>query len=201
MTLEVATKLMGFTNAKKFWEATHLFGVQSRAEEDFLRQTFQTTRKGSFKMEDYLCVMKTNVDNLSQAGSLVPPCALISQVLLGLDEVYNLVIVVIQGKLNISWLDMQSELLIFEKMLEHHNTQRNTGNIVQNVAINMAKKFSSNESRSNNGHQLHGNIRNNFSGQRGGPYNGRGRGRGRDNKPTCQAWGQSYKGNIADRNS
>lgn len=32
MTLEVSDKLLGFTNAKDLWEATHdLFGVQSRA--------------------------------------------------------------------------------------------------------------------------------------------------------------------------
>ncbi|KAA0065902.1 Retrovirus-related Pol polyprotein from transposon TNT 1-94 [Cucumis melo var. makuwa] len=37
------------------------------------------------------------------------------KVLLDLDEVYNLVIVVMQGKPKISWIDMQSELLTFEK--------------------------------------------------------------------------------------
>ncbi|KAA0049613.1 Retrovirus-related Pol polyprotein from transposon TNT 1-94 [Cucumis melo var. makuwa] len=44
--------------------------------------------------------MKNNVDNLGQAGSPVPPRALVSHVLLGLDEVYNPVIVVIQGNSN-----------------------------------------------------------------------------------------------------
>lgn len=42
--------------------------------------------------------MKTNIDNLGQAESPVPLRSLISQLLLGLDEVYNPVIVVIQGK-------------------------------------------------------------------------------------------------------
>ncbi|KAL0556719.1 hypothetical protein IC582_005235 [Cucumis melo] len=74
------------------------FGIQSRAEEDFLRQTFQTTRKCNLNMEDYLRTMKNNVDNLGQAGSPVPPRALVSHVLLGLDEVYNPVIVVIQAR-------------------------------------------------------------------------------------------------------
>ena len=96
MMPEVAIQLMGFTNAKDLWEATQdLFGVQSRAEEDFLRQTFQTTSKGNSKMEDYLIIMKTNADKLGQAGSPVPKRAFISQALLGLDEVYNPVIVVI----------------------------------------------------------------------------------------------------------
>lgn len=83
-----------------------LFGIQSRAEEEFLRQTFQVTRKGNFKMKNYLRIIKINVDNLGQARGLIPRRALISQVLLGLDEVYNSVIAVIQGKLEIMWLDM-----------------------------------------------------------------------------------------------
>lgn len=66
-------------------------------------------------MEEYLRIMKTNVYNLSQDGSPVPRRALILKVLLGLDEVYNPVIAVIQEKQKISWLDMQSELLIFFK--------------------------------------------------------------------------------------
>ena len=50
MTLEVVIQLMGFTNANDMWEVTQdLFRVQSRAEEDFLRQTFHTNRKGNKK--------------------------------------------------------------------------------------------------------------------------------------------------------
>ncbi|KAA0036141.1 retrotransposon protein, putative, Ty1-copia subclass [Cucumis melo var. makuwa] len=95
MTAEVAFQLMGFNIAKDLWEAIQdLFGVQSRVEEDFLRHGFQTTRKGNSKMEDYLRIMKTNVENLGQE------------------------------KPDISWLDMQSELLIFEKRLEHQNSNK-----------------------------------------------------------------------------
>ncbi|TYJ96768.1 putative mitochondrial protein [Cucumis melo var. makuwa] len=57
------------------------------------------------------------------------------KVLLRLDQVYNPVITIIQGKPEISWIDMQSELLIFEKRLEHQNFQKNTGNIIQNAAV------------------------------------------------------------------
>lgn len=87
MTPDVATQVMGHQNSKNLWEVIHqLFGVHSKAEEDFLRQVFQQTRKGSMKMSDYLCVMKTNADNLAMAGSPVSDRALVSQVLLGLDE-------------------------------------------------------------------------------------------------------------------
>ena len=191
MTPEVVVQLIGFTNAKDMWEATHdFFGVRSRAEEDFLRQTFQTTRKGNSNMEDYLRIMKTNADNLGQAESPIPRRALISQVLLGLDEVYNPVIVVIQGKPEISWLDMQSKLLIFEKRLKHQNSQKNIGNIVQNATINMAQSRNNNEPRGSENHQFHGNNRNNFQGHRGGSNNSRGCGRGRGSKSTCQVSGK-----------
>ena len=52
-------------------------------------------------MEDYLHITKMNADNLSQTDSLVPPQVL-SYVLLELNEVYNMVIAVVQGKPNIS---------------------------------------------------------------------------------------------------
>lgn len=48
MTLEIATQVMGYEKPKDLLEAIQkLFDVQSRAEEDFLRQTFQHTRKGN----------------------------------------------------------------------------------------------------------------------------------------------------------
>ncbi|KAA0067279.1 uncharacterized protein E6C27_scaffold418G001000 [Cucumis melo var. makuwa] len=79
MTPEVTIQLMGFTNAKDLWEATQdLFGIQSRAKEDFLHQTFQTTKKGNLNMEEYLRTMKNNVNNLGQADSLVPSGAIVS---------------------------------------------------------------------------------------------------------------------------
>ncbi|XP_038887015.1 uncharacterized protein LOC120077182 [Benincasa hispida] len=44
MTPEVAVQLMGHESAKSLWDAIHsLFGVQSRAEKDYLRQVFQQT--------------------------------------------------------------------------------------------------------------------------------------------------------------
>ncbi|KAA0060208.1 Integrase, catalytic core [Cucumis melo var. makuwa] len=118
MTAEVAFQLMGFNTAKDLEEAIQdLFGVQSRGEEDFLRHTFQTTRKGNSKMEDYLRIMKTNAENLGQAGSPIPLRSLISQVLLGLDEVYN------------------------------PNSQKNPGNIVQNATVNMVQNRVNNDAR------------------------------------------------------
>lgn len=42
MTPEVATQVMGFENSQDLWAAVQeLFGVQSRAKENYLRQVFQ----------------------------------------------------------------------------------------------------------------------------------------------------------------
>lgn len=41
MIPEVAIQVMGYENAKDLWSAVQeLFGIQSRAEEDYLRQVF-----------------------------------------------------------------------------------------------------------------------------------------------------------------
>lgn len=56
----------------------------------------------------------------------MPIRALVSQVLLGQDEEYNPIVVKIEGKLDISWLDIQSELLSYKKWLEHQIILRTT---------------------------------------------------------------------------
>lgn len=77
-------------------------------------------------MSDYLHIMKTHSDNLEQAGSPVSQRALVSQVILGLDEEYNLIVATIQSRMDVKWTDLQSKLLIYEKTLEHHNISKTT---------------------------------------------------------------------------
>lgn len=116
MTPEVATQVTGFDSAKEFWDTIKdLFGIQSRAEEDYLRKVFQQCRKGNLKMSDYLRLMKSHANNLGQAGSLVSSRNLVTQVLLGLDEEFNPVVAMIQERGDLSWGEMQAELLVFEK--------------------------------------------------------------------------------------
>lgn len=197
MIPKVATQVMDFETSKNLWEAIQdFFGVQSRVEEDYLRQVFQESRKNNLLMFDYLRLMKNHADNLGQAGSLVTTRNLISQVLLGLDEEYNSVVAMIQGRVNISWSEMQVELLVFEKRLELQNTQKNTTNsLSQTSSVNMVSSRFLNSPRPQ-GVQTNSN-RSNFSPR--GNYNnggrGRGRGRGRgsgkfNNRPTCQVCGK-----------
>lgn len=53
-------------------------------------------------MTEYLKHMKTHGDNIGLAGSLVFYRNLVSQVFTCLDEEYNPIIVVIQGKIKMS---------------------------------------------------------------------------------------------------
>ena len=62
--------------------------------------------------------MKLHSNNLGQANNPILTRALISQVRLEVDEEYNVVVVTLQGKLELSWLQMQSKLLSYEKRLE-----------------------------------------------------------------------------------
>ena len=73
-------------------------------------------------MSEYLKNMKRLVDNLALAGHLVTLDDLVSQTLTGLDSSeYNPVVCQITENENITWLDLQSKLLSFEKRLEQMN--------------------------------------------------------------------------------
>lgn len=207
MTAEVATQVMGHETAAGLWaRVQNLFGIQSQAEEDYLRQVFQSTRKNSLKMADYLRVMKLNADNLGQAiGSPVSARSLNSQTLLGLDEEYNPIVATLQGRLSISWSELQSELLVFEKRLDFQHSLKTNVNFSTAASVHMAHS---------RGPQLFGGQRQQqpfmfnrgpspqYFGQRGGNSN-RFRGRGRwngynnNNRQVCQVCGKPGHSAVA----
>ena len=127
-------------------------------------------------MTEYLQLMKLHSDNLGQAGSLVPTRILISQVLLGLYEEYNAVVATLQGKPELSLLQMQSELLPYEKRLEAQNAHK-TVPLYNTRTVNMV----SNRGPSNHSSRKVKVEGNNFStgnrGNNGGQSKVRGRGR------------------------
>lgn len=74
-----------------------------------------------------------------QVGSPITTTTLVSQVILGLEEEYNPVVVGIQGKLGISWLDMAGyamKLLSYEKRLDHQNVVKTQSTLAQTPSIN-----------------------------------------------------------------
>lgn len=145
--------------------------------------------------------MKSHADNLGQAGSPVSTRNLISQVLLGLDEEYNPVVAMIQGRNGITWSEMQAELLVFEKRLELHNTQKSALTFSHNVSVNMVNSNNTGGQRNQN---YNGNNRQQSyerGNQRGNGGRGRGRARGygnfNNNKPICQVCGKTGHTTLA----
>lgn len=74
-----------------------LFGVQSRVEIDHLKRLFDESGRVS-------CYNAS--DGLALADSPVLVSDLVSQVLSGLDEEYNPVVMLIQGNCSVSWTNM-----------------------------------------------------------------------------------------------
>lgn len=89
-------------------------------------------------MVDYLRIMKSHADNQGQAGSLVSSRNLVSQVLLRLDEEFNPVMAMIQGRWDIFWSEMHAKLLGFEKRLELQTAQKTFLSFNQTPSTNIA---------------------------------------------------------------
>jgi hypothetical protein len=134
--IEVASELMGYETSKQLWEAIRdLFGLKNRSNIVYYKREFSKLQKGTMKMVDYLKSMKKLVDNLALAGHPVTLDDLISQTLTGLDSPdYNPIVCQIIEKENISWLELQSKLLTYEKRLEQLNDGIASINLGQPIA-------------------------------------------------------------------
>jgi len=121
-------------------------------------------------MDQYLLKMKNLADKLKLAGSPISNSDLMIQTLNGLDIDYNPVVVKLSNQINLSWVDLQAQLLAFESRIEQLNI---FNSLSMNTSANLATKtdFRSNKPRTQ------GNWRvSNFIG---------GRGRG-ISKPICR---------------
>ena len=65
-------------------------------------------------MEEYLVKMKNLADRLRLVGSPISNSDLIIKTLNGLDFEYNPVVVKLSDQTNLTWVDLQAQLLIFE---------------------------------------------------------------------------------------
>ncbi|KAI4297688.1 hypothetical protein L6164_037568 [Bauhinia variegata] len=179
---EIATQLLHCQTSNELWEATQsLFGAYTRSRITLPKSEFHRIRKGTMKMEEYLNKMKNLFDSLTLAGSLVSTFNLITQTLSGLDIEYNPIVVQLADKENLTWVDLQAQLLAFENRLEQLNS---LANLSLNPTANLAAKF---DSRNN-----HAPTRSGWRGtnQRGTGRSNRGRGRGARDKPICQVCGK-----------
>ncbi|KAK0577147.1 hypothetical protein LWI29_028615 [Acer saccharum] len=113
-------RLWGNETSKDLWDALKtLFGVQNRANVVFLKKEFRRMHKGGLKMSEYLKAMKKIADNLALTGKPVDDDDLVSQVLAGLDSLeYNPVVCQLNEKEHVSWMELQSTLLSYERRLK-----------------------------------------------------------------------------------
>lgn len=182
MTADIATQFLHCENSKQLWEeAQSLAGAHTRSRITYLKSEFHSTRKGEMKMHDYLSKMKNLADKLKLAGNPILNSDLIIQTLNGLDSEYNPVVVKLSDQINLSWIDLQSQLLSFESRIEQLNS---FNSLSLNASANVANKTDYKGNWRNNRLGFHGSNGNwrgsNSRGWRGG------RGRGRFSKPTCQ---------------
>jgi histone deacetylase 1/2 len=173
MTVGTATQLLHCETSKQLWdEAQSLAGAHTRSRVIYLRSEFHNTRKGEKKMEDYLMKMKDLADKLKMAGSPITNADLIIQTLNGLDTDYNPIVVKLSDQINLSWVDLQAQLLSFESRLDQLNS---FNNLNLNATANVANKAQ---------------FRNRYNPRgswRGSRFrNMRGKGKGRPSNDICQ---------------
>ena len=97
-------------------------------------------------MDQYLLKMKNLADKLKLAGSPISNSDLMIQTLNGLDIDYNPVVVKLSNQINLSWVDLQAQLLAFESRIEQLNI---FNSLSMNTSANLATKtdFRSNKPR------------------------------------------------------
>lgn len=127
----LASQLMGHSTSKLLWEGIrNFFAVKSRANIIYYKREFVKMQKGNLKMEEYLKTIKEIADNLALAGHPVILEDLTSQVLASLDSSeYNPLICQITEKESVSWVELQSQLLNYERRLEQLNLTTATPNL------------------------------------------------------------------------
>lgn len=86
--------MLGCRSKQELWSTTRdISGAQTRSKITWNKSELQRTRKGSMKMEDYLSILNSIVDNLLLAGCPVSTSDLMTQALDGLDVEYNPIVV------------------------------------------------------------------------------------------------------------
>lgn len=124
MAIDIATQLLHCETSKQLWdEGQSLDGANTRSRVTYLK--FHNTRKREMKMEEYLVEMKNLADKLKLAGAPITNSDLMIQTFNRLDSDYNPVVVKLSDQNNLSWVDLQTQLLAFESRLKQLNSFTN----------------------------------------------------------------------------
>ncbi|RVX04841.1 Retrovirus-related Pol polyprotein from transposon RE1 [Vitis vinifera] len=193
LTPGIMAQIIGHNSSHSAWNALEkIFSSCSRARIMQLRLEFQSTKKGSMSMIDYIMKVKGAADSLAAIGESVSEQDQIMNLLGGLGSDYNAVVTAITIREDkISLEAVHSMLLAFEQRLEQQ------GSIEQLPA--MSANYASSSNNRGGGRKYNGGRGPNFM-MTNSNFRGRGRGgrygqSGRQNsssseRPQCQLCGK-----------
>ncbi|XP_054777299.1 uncharacterized protein LOC129285580 [Prosopis cineraria] len=115
MGTNISTQVLHCRSAAQIWKVvTDLAFSNTRARITLMKSKFHSTRKGSLQMEEYLSKLKLLADHMALAGHplLIPD--VVMQTLAGLDANYTPIVVHLVDKLDLSWVDSHSSLVLMD---------------------------------------------------------------------------------------
>lgn len=149
LTLEIMGQIIGYQTSHEAWFALEkIFSASSKAQVMQLRLQFQTTKKGSLSMLDYILKLKNMVDNLVAIRESVHNRDHILQLLGGLGVEYNSIMVSLTAREDeVSLHTTHSILLTYEQHLIFQNSIE--GNVISVNLTTMSSYHHKNKRNSN----------------------------------------------------
>ncbi|RVW71084.1 Retrovirus-related Pol polyprotein from transposon RE1 [Vitis vinifera] len=184
LTPEIMGQIVGYQSSHAAWFALErIFSASSRARVMQLRLEFQTTRKGSLTMMEYILKLKSLADNLAAIGEPVTDRDQILQLLGGLGADYNSIVASLTAREDeMSLHSVHSILLTHEQRLSFQNSVAEDNVISANLATPQYQHFNNKRSSI-----LCQNRQSGFNTRRG--TNG-GRSQSSQHRPQCQLCGK-----------
>ncbi|RVX01290.1 hypothetical protein CK203_031357 [Vitis vinifera] len=135
-------QIVGYQTSHEAWTSlVKIFSTSSKARAMQLRLEFQTTRKGTMSMMEYLLKVKTIADNLVAIGEPVLKKDQVLQILGGLGADYNPIVASITAREDdISIHSIHSILLTHEQCLKFQNTIPKEDSISGHVVVSQMQQ-------------------------------------------------------------
>ena len=136
LTPKVMRQIVGYQTSNAAWSALEkIFSTSSKARIMQLRLAFQTTRKSSLSMMEYILKLKTITNNLAAIGEPVVERDQILQLLGDLKADYNPIIASLSARENdINLHSVHGFLLTHEQRLHFHNSIAEDESISAHIA-------------------------------------------------------------------
>ena len=167
LTPEIMDQIVGYQSSHAAWFALErIFSASLRARVMQLRLEFQTTRKGSLTMMEYILKLKSLADNLATIGEPMTDRDQILQLLGGLGADYNSIVASLTAHEDeMSLHSVHNILLTHEQQLSFQNSVAEDNVISANLATPQYQHF--NNKRSSNTNPSSQNRQSRFNTRRG----------------------------------